>query len=217
MAADPRFTYRPSKSTDFSGAAARTTTGAQDVDVATLFLCWRRDRQTFGCGDAVFVNEGRTSTNPSHDLAHLLIAANGGLPWHPVGETRRLAEYNAVFIEHLLDQIYNFIIWRASDASTVLRKTLHHARWFVEEHYAPFPVPAEEAYRLFCWEVDPSTIGRLSPLFFQLRSLERRTPDVLDECVEIRFDRHDTPPAVGGAIRFSNIVSDVVGRIGRPH
>ena len=32
-----------------------------------LFLCWRRDRQTFGCGDAAFANEGRTPTNALND------------------------------------------------------------------------------------------------------------------------------------------------------
>ena len=45
-----------------------------------LRLCWRRERQIFALGDAIYDHKGPTKTNPSHDLAHLLIAANGNLP-----------------------------------------------------------------------------------------------------------------------------------------
>jgi hypothetical protein len=106
-------------------------------------------------------------TKPTHDLAHLFVAASSNLPWNPVGDDRlrRLAEYNAIFVEHMFDSVYNCVMFRSITADTILAMLLQYARWYVETHYAPFPVPAEEAYRLFCWGIDGPTIVRLSPYF----------------------------------------------------
>jgi hypothetical protein len=182
-------------------------------ETCELRLCWRRERQTIACGDTVYTHEGPTRTNPSHDLAHLLIAANGALPWLPLGETRRLAEYNAVFAETLLNNIRWAVVSRPTDDAAILKQTLRHARWFVEKHYAPFPVPAEEAYRLICWGLDPSVIGRLSPLFFDLRGLELESPGGPEDGVDIRLHASEAPPAVGAAAAFSKRVTELLGGI----
>jgi hypothetical protein len=178
-----------------------------------LRLCWRRERQTFAFGDTVYAHEGPTKTNPSHDLAHLLVAANGGLPWLPFGESWRLAEYNAVFIETLLNHIRYAVVSQPIGGAVILKRTLRHARWFVDKHYAPFPVPAEEAYRLFCWQIYPSVIGRLSPLFFDLRAKELLAP-AGPEGVTIRFAASQTPPAVNQAAEFAKRVGEILGEIG---
>jgi hypothetical protein len=178
-----------------------------------LRLCWRREWQTIACGNTLYTHDGPTKTNPSHDLAHLLIAANGALPWLPLGESRRLAEYNAVFVETLLNNIRWAIVSCPMDDAAILKHTLRHARWFVEKHYAPFPMPAEEAYRTFCWGIDPAVIGRLSPLFFDLRGLEVLASDGLEDGVDIRLRTLETPPAVGAAADFSKRVVEILGAI----
>jgi len=183
-------------------------------DDGVLRLCWRREQQAFAFGDTVYAHEGPTKTNPSHDLAHLLIAANGGLPWLPFGESWRLAEYNAVFIETLLNHVRYAVVSRSMDGAVILKRTLRHARWFVEKHYAPFPVPSEEAYRRFCWEIDPSVIGRLSPLFFDLRAVELLAPGGPEGGVTIRFAASQTPRAVNEAAEFAKRVGEILGGIG---
>lgn len=182
-------------------------------DGGGLRLCWRRERQTIACGDTVYTHEGPTKTNPSHDLAHLLIAASGALPWLPLGETRRLAEYNAVFVETLLNNIRWAVLARPMDDAAILKHTLRHARWFVEKHYAPFPVPAEEAYRRFCWGIDPSVVGRLSPLFFDLRGVELLAPGSPEGGVDIRLDASQAPQADGAAAEFAARVGEMLGAI----
>ncbi len=183
-------------------------------DDGVLRLCWRREQQTFAFGHTVYTHEGPTKTNPSHDLAHLLIAANGGLPWLPRGVSWRLAEYNAVFIETLLNHVRYAVVSRPMDGAVILKQTLRHARWFVEKHYAPFPVPSEEAYRMFCWEIDPAVIGRLSPLFFDLRAMEMLDPGGRERGFTIRFAASQVPPAVNEAAEFAKRVGEILGGIG---
>jgi hypothetical protein len=187
----------------------------QDV---RLSLVWSADRQTFQFGDVIFVNEGPSKTDPSHDLAHLLIAANGGLAWRPCGHDaeRRTAEYNAILLEHLMDRVYNSVMLRPSPVREILAATLRHARWFVDEHYAPFPVPAEEAYRQFCWQIDPILMVRLSPLFFDLKHLERTDPDCRSRGVVVDFAKQETPPMNGRAFEFADQVGALLTGIARP-
>jgi hypothetical protein len=183
-------------------------------DNGVLRMHWRRERQSFAFGDAVYSHEGRTKTNPSHDLSHLLIAANGGLPWLPFGESWRFAEYNAVFTETLLNHVYFAIVSRPVDGATILKRTLRHARWFVEKHYAPFPVPSEEAYRLYCWKIDPSVIGRLSPLFFELRALELLVPGGPEGGIVVQFVASDTPTTSVKVAEFAKQVREILDAIG---
>jgi hypothetical protein len=182
-------------------------------DDSELRLCWRREHQMIAFGDMVYAHKGPTKTNPSHDLAHLFVAANGGLPWLPRGEARPLAEYNAVFVETLLNHIRYAVVSRPMDGADILRRTLRHARWFVEKHYAPFPVPAEEAYRLFCWQIDPIVIGRLSPLFFDLRTVELQAPGGPEEGVSLTFAASHAPPVAGGAAAFAARVGEILAGV----
>jgi hypothetical protein len=141
-------------------------------------MYWSPERQIFFHDDQVFIHEGTTNTAPSHDLAHLLLAKAGGVLWLPGGdpEAVRIAEYNAVFLEHLFDRTYNSVAYRATEPWDIVRQTLEYARWFVEQHYAPFPLPAEEAYRQFCWSINREEIARLSPVFFEQKRKERQGP-----------------------------------------
>jgi hypothetical protein len=170
-----------------------------------LLLQWGPDRQMFQYGSQTFRNEGPTRTEPSHDLAHLLIAANGRLPWCPVGPDReiRLAEYNAFLLEHLLDKVHGAVTLQPRTQAAMLGEARRHASWFVEQHYAPFPLSAEQAYNAFVAAIDPDAICRLSPLFFRLREDEMGAPAGSRRPVEIRFFRTDAPAAGGKATDFA--------------
>src|SRR5437588_13025353 len=96
-------------------------------------MFWSPERQAVYCDNDAFTHQGQTPTDPSHDLAHLLIAASGTLPWKPGGwrKKAKLAEYNAFLIENILDLTYNCVICRSIHVDEVLPKALSRARWFV--------------------------------------------------------------------------------------
>jgi precorrin-6B methylase 1 len=142
---------------------------------AKYAMNWTPEMQSISVDGQNFVHDGPIKTDPSHDLAHLMIAANGNLLWAPEGRSDaiKLAEYNAVFLEHLLNNTYNGVLAKSNDGTALFLQTLAHARWFVEEHFAPFPIPSEEAYCQFCWHIDDEMIVRLSPYFFNQKRAER--------------------------------------------
>src|ERR1700755_1023833 len=104
-------------------------------------LTWTPERQIIHGRSRVFTNEGPTRTYPTHDLAHLLVAACGDLNWIPDGSDYevRVAEYNAVFLENLLDKTLYYLEKEFEDTPAILNGSLKFLRWFVIEHYTPFP------------------------------------------------------------------------------
>ncbi|HXA47694.1 MAG TPA: hypothetical protein VNW52_08690 [Burkholderiaceae bacterium] len=157
---------------------------------------WEPKFQVFYGSGKIFANNETTNTVPTHDLAHLLIGACGNLDWCPEGgqEEVRLAEYNAVFIENLFTYVYGHIVSDTYNRANVLNATITYMRWFVDVHYSPFPVSAEEAYRRFCWNMDIAAISRLSSLFFALKHAECVIPKYHDQIWELHFNTSDAPP-----------------------
>jgi hypothetical protein len=137
-------------------------------------MSWNPAWQVLFHQGEVYAHEGPTNTDPTHDMAHLIIALGSRLAWMPEGDQLRVAEYNAVFVEHLLDNSYWCVTNQSIEANSILKCTLDYARWFVEQHYAPFPIPTEEAYRQFCGGIDPDAVVGLAPLFFELKRRERQ-------------------------------------------
>lgn len=168
----------------------------RQMAITEFGMRWEPTRQVFYGAGKIFANEGSTETVPTHDLAHLLVGACGNLPWCPEGgqEEVRLAEYYAVFLENLFDKVYGYVVAGAFNAERVLHEAITYARWFVEVHYAPFPLPAEEAYRRFCWNMNVQAISRLSPVFFALKRVERTFPEYRDQIWELHFNTGDAPP-----------------------
>src|SRR5580698_3922085 len=142
-------------------------------------LDWSPYRQRIVLRDSEFTHDGPIKTDPSHDLVHLIVGVNGGLPWLPQGEQRKvkLAEYNAVFLEHLLNNLYNSAMQGTWDDYEDYRRTALHARWFVENHFAPFPVMPEEAYYFFCDAVHPVKMLAMSMHYFSQKNSERQDPN----------------------------------------
>jgi hypothetical protein len=183
-----------------------------------LGLYWSEGWQGFHCDGQRYAHEGPTATHPSHDLAHLLVAANGALAWYPLGSDAdvRLAEYNAVFVENLLCRVYWSVRGSADpDPTRILSDTLKHLRWFVDQHYAPFPLLAEEAYRRLCWDIRPSVISRLAPLFFDQRSIEAQ-PDHRNRPTLLQFERTQHFATSDAAkLRYVELVYTIIRSIAR--
>ncbi|PRC94357.1 hypothetical protein [Solimicrobium silvestre] len=169
----------------------------RQMPITEFGMRWEPDFQVFYGAGKIFANAGVTNTVPTHDLAHLLIGACGNLEWCPEGEHEevRLAEYYAVFIENLFDKVYGHMAQGSYKHDTVLNETIAYMRWFVDVHYSPFPIPAEEAYRRFCWNMDVAAIVRLSPLFFALKHVERTITGYRDQIWEMHFNTEDAPLA----------------------
>jgi hypothetical protein len=112
-------------------------------------MAWDLTRQQIACDADVFVHEGPIQTDPTHDCAHLLVAAASRLPWKPAGqvESIKLAEYNASVVEHFLDEVHTAGAIRASRPGAIIPRACQYAEWFVRAHYAPFPVTIAEARR----------------------------------------------------------------------
>jgi hypothetical protein len=156
-------------------------------------MSWGHDLQRFYCGEESFVHEGPINTNPSHDCAHILIAANGGMPWNPGSNEKKFAEYNASVLEHLLDETFRSGTGVARKCF-ILPKALRYAHWFVEEHYRPFPVSTKEALTKFCTQLDKETIVRLAPYFFWVKRIESQNPNRFkNEAMVLTFERSDCP------------------------
>jgi hypothetical protein len=156
-----------------------------------LRFLWTPERQEIAVDGEAFAHPEATGTTPSHDVAHLLAAASG-LAWKPSGARDDVcrAEYNAVFIENLV---------HLDRAECGLERTIEHARWFVEQHYAPFPVTADAAVDSLVHALDVDMLTILSPVFFRMRAFERSHPDFLRRTYSGSFSSQFRP-SVGALI-----------------
>lgn len=162
----------------------------------TLTFYWSPQRQSFACDQDVSDGHGAIPTDPSHDLAHLIIAANGGMAWQPTGDRTQVcwAEYNAVFLEHLFDQTCNAIVFGTSSQFDTLGKSVDYMTWFVSEHYAPFPVSAAIAARRFYQCINAYQVSRLFPYYLQVKRYERNHPNYRESEYHLVFQSTDHPP-----------------------
>jgi hypothetical protein len=79
---------------------------------------------------------------------HLFIAANGNMPWQPVESREQacFAEYNAVLLEHLLVNCFNAAVLESMAPEQIVPEARKFLKWFVSEHYAPFPVSEKRLF-----------------------------------------------------------------------
>ncbi|MDY6781924.1 MAG: hypothetical protein SW833_05125 [Cyanobacteriota bacterium] len=162
-----------------------------------LSFYWSPNRQRFACNETVIENQSSIGTDPSHDLAHLIIAANGELPWSPRGDRDRVcyAEYNAVLVENLFDKTCNAIVFGTSVMGDAMGEALKHMDWFVTQHYAPFPSSSRIAYRHFCRRINPFAIASLFPYYLEVKRYERSHPSYRNAEYKLDFTSRDRPPA----------------------
>lgn len=160
-----------------------------------LLLSWAIGRQTFTVDGEEFEHEGDPGTNVAHDLCHLVIAANGGLPWCPKGPdtTIRIAEFNAVLLEQLYHRM-RLCETAGEPIEGLLGEAMVYAQDFVERHYAPFPISFGEARRRFLRAIKPELVARFYPTYIDasLSDEDARCPPF--PRVVIRFEA-SSPPA----------------------
>lgn len=151
-----------------------------------LSFFWSRERQEIMVDGEAFAHSTTTPTSPAHDLAHL-IAAAAGLPWKPRGTRDQIcfAEHAAIFLENLAVNAFDAV--HCGGNNDVLDRTVEHARWFVEQHYAPFPSSAEVALARVRDDADLEVIVGLSPIFFRLRAYELAHSDFRERTFGARF------------------------------
>lgn len=166
------------------------------VAVTTCGVNWRPERQSYYFGSERYVHSSGTETAPSHDLSHVFVAAVSGLPWSPQGidSVVRMAEFNAVFCENLLNNVFTHVYRECLRDDEIVPKAIKHSDWFVNEHYAPFPVTSAEARRQFVEAVKPDALVRLSPIFMRQRWREEALGKVKDPC-RVRFSADAEPRA----------------------
>jgi precorrin-2 methylase len=182
---------------------------------ASISMRWSPEYQSMEFGGRRFEHHGMTQTDPSHDLAHLFVAANGELPWAPEGDHAliKLAEFSAVFIEHLLNNTFNTIHGQAHEAE-ITSGTVAYGRWFVEHHFAPFPISFEEAYRGLREKLKADTIARLSLYFFRQKLAERSNADYRSEDWLVSINSAESPKSESRLEqKFSEIIQTQILRM----
>lgn len=180
-----------------SSSPAANPTQAAPPTVKRLSFYWSPNQQRFSCDEIVSEGHGPICTDPSHDLVHLIVAANRNMPWLPHGERDLVcwAEYNAVFLENLFDKTCNAIVFSTSATHDALAETVKYMDWFVSEHYAPFPASSALAVRRFCQQVDPFLVTQLFPYYLDLKRYERTHSNYRDAEYKLDFTSSDRPPA----------------------
>ena len=170
----------------------RVGLGAPIGDFAML---WTPKVQVLSDGAEAFTHEGPIGTAPSHDLAHLLVAAASTLSWRPAGETRGIfrAEYNAVMTEHLLDKLYRTHVTREMPPSQIAAGLRAHGVWFTTQHFVPYPDRTEFALQTWARGVHTGTLTALSPYFFDMKHAERQDPGYMQRTWTARFHALDWP------------------------
>jgi len=160
-----------------------------------LKFYWSPQYQVFSCDDLKLEGRGYIPTNPSHDLVHLFLAANGGILWLPVQNREQtcFAEYNAVMLEHLLINCFNAAVLGSIPTQQIIPESRRYLRWFVDVHYAPFPVSEEEAFRRFATPLNVELITRLFPYFYIVRAWECFSFDYRSEIYDLEFTSEDDP------------------------
>ena len=161
-----------------------------------LNFYWSLEKQLFACDDIYYQNEGPAGTEPSHDLVHLVVAASGNLAWLPYQqrELSCLAEYNAVLLETLFDRTCSLLIFGTVATQNLWAVVQQHMAWFVEQHFAPFPLSKQEAYQQFCSQIDPFVVSQLFPYYLSMKQYERSHPDYREAEYQLSFTSTDQPP-----------------------
>lgn len=186
----------PSQATLWRSSQGPTALG----DYAML---WAPGAQMLSDGREAFTHDGAINTEPSHDLAHLIVAASSNLPWKPAGVRDQIcfAEYNAVMMEHLFDRTYRSAIGAEFPSSQVVPGLLSHGEWFVTKHFVPFPANPAEALRRFRAGLSAESATRLSPLFYEMKHAERSNPNHMQATWAARFRAADRPQGWEGLVR----------------
>jgi hypothetical protein len=74
-------------------------------------------------------------TTPEHDIAHFICGFHPNLDWDFSLEPNHIAEYNAVFMEHLLLLFYRYPDIDDENLQIQVDGVYEYMRWFSEDYY----------------------------------------------------------------------------------
>jgi hypothetical protein len=74
-------------------------------------------------------------TTPAHDIAHFICGFHPNMEWDFSVEPNHIAEYNAVFIEHLLIVFYSYPELDDENFKIQIDGVYEYMRWFSEDYY----------------------------------------------------------------------------------
>jgi len=182
-------------------AETYTVTTVKGRSPTALVMNWTREFQSIAFGETEFSSQEPTPTCPSHDVIHLILAANGKVPWGPVGDeaAMKIAEYNTVLVEGLLTHTFGALKRSGLQVLPALTAAEHRAVFFAEVNFAPFPIPREEAFYQFARDIDANALASFSPWFFRQRLAEVRDPDYRSKQWTLNGDTM-TPPQLNGPV-----------------
>src|SRR5262249_45099136 len=112
-----------------------------------------------------------------------------------------------VMIEHLLARIY-------TSAEAIVDQTRTYGRWFVESHYAPFPLSYEEAEQRLVSSFDIEALTRLSPLYFEQKHREL-DGDFMTRSWTLSFESAEIPQATATWRTLQPLVAQTVSMMAR--
>lgn len=74
-------------------------------------------------------------TTPAHDVSHFICGFHADLEWDFSINPNHIAEYNAVFLEHLLLLFYNYPNLDDENFKIQIDGVYEYMRWFCEDYY----------------------------------------------------------------------------------
>mgnify|MGYP003342253790 CR=1 FL=1 len=104
-------------------------------------------------------------TTPAHDISHFICGFHKDLEWDFSVNPNHVAEYNAVFLEHLLLLFYNHPSLDDENFKIQVDGIYEYMRWFCEDYYR-IPTELDEKYsanflkKQFLEKIDPCIISK---------------------------------------------------------
>jgi len=157
-----------------------------------LSISWGPASQALTVGRQQYVHDGQPSVLSSSGVARLLLAAcSQKAPWRPVGDAEdvRRAEFNTSVIEMLLD----LILLHTTDgmpAESIIPQIVRSSDTIVSL-LTPFPTSARDAVAALLGDINDEALGRLAPLFYERRKIDRRGMDP-QTSVSFKFRKDQT-------------------------
>lgn len=162
-----------------------------------LAMRWEPERQFMWVDGDIYEHAGRPLTTPSHDLAHLVVAANGELPWKPSGayDSIVFAEFNASFVQSTFMQVRAALLdpaLRGREAEGIAKNAHYYANEHAVTYKIDFPCSQEEATDRLALAIRPDFVARLFPMYVTTVALELRRDH---PPIRIEFTDAYVPPA----------------------
>lgn len=135
-------------------------------------------------------------TTPAHDVSHFICGFHPNLEWDFSINPNHIAEYNAVFLEHLLLLFYNYPDLDDENFKIQVEGVYEYMRWFCEDYYK-IPTELDEKYsseylrKQFLEKVDPLIVSKFYKDFYSATYLVQEL-NLLQNTINIQLTLDET-------------------------